>query len=478
MGHILSAPAKFELGGYNLTGLFDGFGRVNRFELGNEQVCWTASWLNTTTLHESERRGSPAGPLFEETNPPRPWCPIKHPMCNMDVTSDNDWVNVIEVGGKPLLLTDSATMMEMDMDTLETNRKLKSFLNDKPSPLGPPSPDFIQGGHIATSGSAHPVKRPDRSEWVSVVSSMAQVPGIEHSFLDVFTYGDTDKPQNRTLLARLKLEQSPYIHAYGVTPNYVVLPMNHKMGMPNIPHPVLLGTIQEHWKGIYIVDREGSIQLFGADWKTFDKMFYHVHIVNSFENATGVTLDVGAYNSTPFAKSGQVDIEMMRNKTIRDSTRVKNNIRRLHFHLKGPLKGETTIQDFSKIPGSTSDFFRVSPKHVGLPYCYYYATEWAHNGVDFAQMAIVKHNVCNDTKQYYTRPNTYPGEPFFIPSTSDAEDDGTVVFVALDGSEKRSLFITLDGETMEEKDVVKLPGRIPFTAHGNYFPKMSRSIMI
>ena len=36
---FISGPAKFEMGGYHFKSFFDGYGRINRFELRDEQVC-------------------------------------------------------------------------------------------------------------------------------------------------------------------------------------------------------------------------------------------------------------------------------------------------------------------------------------------------------------------------------------------------------------------------------------------------------
>jgi carotenoid cleavage dioxygenase-like enzyme len=302
---------------------------------------------------------------------------------------------------------------------------------------------------------------------------MGPIPFLEKSFLDVFTFrSDVSESQARTKIASVKLDKAPYLHSFGVTSNYVILPMTHKMGMPNMGHPVLSGLIQEHWAGVHLVDlNTGDVQQFGADF-TRDQVFCHVHVVNSFENATGVTMDLGAYNSTPFAKSGALDIPQFLDKTARDSNPVRNVVRRLHMHVSGDLAGHTTVQDFPQTPGSHSDFFRINPLHAGKAYCFYYATEWWHDGINYANMAIVKRDVCKgglEDRVYWSRSNVYPGEPMFVPGESGDEDDGTVVFIALDGQKERTLFVTLDAKTMGELDVVELPSRIPFTAHGQYY---------
>jgi len=363
-------------------------------------------------------------------------------------------------------------------ETLETGG-LKPWADDKPASMGPPVPAWLEDLHVATSGSAHPVQRAGTNTWVDILSVMGPVP-MEKSLLDIFTFeGDIGGPQNRTKLASIKVKETPYLHAFGVTPNYVILPLNHKLETPNLGHPVLVGKITEHWAGIHLVDKSGEVQVFATDFSAPEELFYHVHIVNAFENATGVTLDVGAYQSTPFAKSGAIDIAQFTEKTSRDANPVRNVVRRLHLHLAGPQVGQTTVQDFPQTPGSHSDFFRVNPKHVGLAYCFYYATEWWHNSVDYANMSVIKRDVCKGGLQdrlFWKRPDTYPGEPIFVPDNSADEDGGVVMFIALDGQREKTLFVILDAKTMTELSVVELPTRIPFTAHGQFFSSSASNV--
>ena len=90
-------------------------------------------------------------------------------------------------------------------------------------------------------------------------------------------------------------------------------------------------------------------------------------------------------------------------------------------------------------------------------------------------MAILKHDLCTGTRLYWSKTDVYVGEPFFIPragaSDSAGEDDGLVVFVALDGPRGRSMFVTLDAHTMTVVDGTQmhLDRHIAFTAHGSFF---------
>jgi len=464
--YVVSGPARWEQGDYKLQAVFDGFGKVNRFEVGGGKVCYTSAWLNTTFSRESEKRGQPAGMLFEETVPKRT-CPLLDPLCNMKVPADNDWVNLIQIGDDTCLLTDAVQMLKIDLATLET-QDFQVWADDAAASMGPPVPSWISAGHVGTSGSAHPTRRPGTSTFIDLVSEMGPLPGMT-SNMDVYTFdATTTGPQNRTLIARVPSAQAPYIHGFGVTPNYIILPLNHMMNTPNMLHPTLMGTIVGHWNGIRIVDKDNTVHTFDTA-----EPFFHAHTVNSFENETGVTLDVGAFPSSPFQKSGQMDIAMFMNKNDRDANPVRNVIRRLHFHFSGPLAGETTSEDFDQVANSSSDFFRVHPDYVGMPYCVYYATQWWADSENCASMAILKHDVCKGVKTYWRRPNTYPGEPEMIPGPSGGEEDGVVMFVALDGVKETSMLVILDAETFEELQVTELPTRIPFTAHGQFVPPLA-----
>jgi len=470
--YIVSGPARFEGENWKFQALFDGFGKLNRFELGGGQVCYTSAWLNTTFSRESDKKGQAVGMLFEETIPART-CPFLDPICNMKVISDNDWVNLVQIGDDTCLLTDAVQMLKIDLDTLETQGQ-KDWADDTAPAMGGKVPSWIEKGHVGTSGSAHPTRRPGTNTYIDLVSEMGPVPG-QSSFMDVYSF-DAGKsgPQNRKLIARAEASQTPYIHAFAVTPNYIILSFNHMMATPNMLHPTLMGTIVEHWDGIRVVDNENTVHKFD----TADQ-FFHVHTVNAFENSTGVSLDVGAFQTTPFQKSGQMDIAMFLNKSDRDANPVKNVVRRLHLHFSGPLAGEVTSEDFDQLAGSSSDFFRVHPDYVGMPYCIYYATQWWADGENFASMAIVKHDICKGVKTFWQQPNVYPGEAEMVPGPSGAEEDGVLVFVALDGVKETSKLVILDAKTFTELEVAELPARIPFTAHGQFVPPLAgRSLVV
>merc|ERR1711862_49953 len=106
----------------------------------------------------------------------------------------------------------------------------------------------------------------------------------------------------------------------------------------NLLNPKLMGTLIAQWQGIHVVDKQGSVIKFDTE------PFTHVHIINTFENTSGVTLDLGAYFSgSPFSKSAVMDIPMFLDKASRDSNSQRSVSRRIHLHLSGAMAGSATF---------------------------------------------------------------------------------------------------------------------------------------
>lgn len=468
--YFVSGPAKFEVGDYKLNAIFDGLGMVNRFDLQAGQLCFASAWLTSNFYNVSTQRSCPVGPaLFEDTTPSRP-VSCMFPL----VVSDNNWVNTIKVGDELLLLNDISILLRLDRDTLTVPGR-KTWSDDDSSG----NPNWVERGHIATTGSAHPLKRPHTNTYVSIAIEMG--PLFEKSYVDIYSYeADVSTVQERKRIGRSgPLGHVPFVHSFGVTPNYTVLALG--MGlcmtlecMSQMSHG-MVHMMEMRWQGIHVIDLAGNLLTFDTD------PFVSVHTVNTFENETGITMDVGAFAENPLGFNAAMDIPSFLNKTTRDNNPVlKASLRRLHMHLKGPLKGQVTYEIFDDRPNTNSDFYRINDNHNGLPYCVYWATEWWHDSVNYASMAIKKHNICTNTKTYWHTDDVYVGEPYFLPGPSGEEDDGLVLAVAHEGRVGHSKLLVLDGKTMEEVDgtSAELPTHIPFTAHGEFFPGSSSAVFV
>jgi carotenoid cleavage dioxygenase-like enzyme len=210
-----------------------------------------------------------------------------------------------------------------------------------------------------------------------------------------------------------------------------VLPFNMASTNVGPGHaPFIVNSFHGHWKGLHVVDSKGGIQVF-SDLNPF----YHVHIANSYENASGITMDLGSYDEIPFQRMAVMNIKDILNKTARDTSYPRSQLIRIHMN----LNTQTTTVEKLTDNDRDYDFIKINPAKNGLPYCIYYAVEWYHDDSNYADMAVMKHDTCKGTKLYWNETNVYMNEPFFIANSEDgAEDDGTLVFTANDGKKGKA----------------------------------------
>jgi len=123
-------------------------------------------------------------------------------------------------------------------------------------------------------------------------------------------------------------------------------------------------------------------------------------------------------------------------------------------------------------PHMATDFTTINPRFVGKQHCFFWGVRWfAVDRTSFASMAIAKHDLCGSEPGRWSRKHWYPSEPTFIPSTdaSATEDQGLLVFTALNGETKMSYLIVLDAATMRTVSEVGPFPPIGFTIHGEFY---------
>jgi len=217
----------------------------------------------------------------------------------------------------------------------------------------------------------------------------------------------------------------------------------------------------------------GKAKLKGQKYKCIDApKFYYMHAVNAFQTNTGVTIDLCSTADGSLVFGPMATLAPMRNKTMRDSYNSRQGIQRFTVTFD-----DTSIVKVSQLspPGIIADMPHVNPNFIGKPYCVFYTQEFWHGsdkaaGEAYADMAVYRQNVCTGERRYFHRPALFPSEPYMIPTSETDEEDGVVVFPAFNGAKNSSSFIVLDAKTMKELGEIALPGRVPFTIHGDWFP--------
>jgi beta,beta-carotene 9',10'-dioxygenase len=85
--------------------------------------------------------------------------------------------------------------------------------------------------------------------------------------------------------------------------------------------------------------------------------------------------------------------------------------------------------------------------------------------------SLVKQDLEASKVSSWSEKETSPGEPVFVATPgAEAEDDGVLLSVVLDGKGACSFLLVLDAATMAECARAYAPHVIPFGFHGNYFP--------
>jgi hypothetical protein len=240
--YLIQSVGAFDFEGYKFQMILDGFGKVYHFEFPKEtnEICVTAAMLRSRWYNESLKEGKPAASLiFEATEPARPKCPVYNPFCNALGPNDNDYVLPLKIGDEYFLTTDNPIYLKYDPDTLNVQKW--SFEKS----------DIEKGFmNMISMGAAHTVPRVnDMNSYIGV--AMAE-PDMMIGSGKLYVYEiNANETSKRRVLNNITLPKNyfPYLHAFGLTENYVVLslqPASMRLGMSSLMSGTLSETIEDY----------------------------------------------------------------------------------------------------------------------------------------------------------------------------------------------------------------------------------------
>lgn len=466
---VIPGLGRFEMGGRRFVGYTDAFGKLHRFTLRGGRACATYRMLGSGFWNESRRAGTVApGLLFYETEPPRS-CPVYDPLCNIVAPNDNTFVNTMRLGERLLSLTDSPSMLALDPATLQV--------------LGKHVWSDGLAGKLDYSGSAHPMRHPVTGEWLDFVAA-GRLLG-KGATVRLFSVGESD-PHRRVGLADIEMPSAPYMHSFGITPRFVVLPrMPIEFDAGALVKVALEGKSMSELfvelplselgneNGFYLVPLAGGAPLV-RPLPVEDRLFF-THVVNAYENGSGVVIDIATSPRNAF--SGNMTLRAVTDKASRDAGAAAPRFLVRRFLL--PLaEGVPVTSEPVSDPRTSTDFVRVNPLSVGRRHCFYWGVAWFADHKAFASMGVVKYELCGrdhhgavSASHVWARKNWYPSEPTMIPApgATAAEDEGLIIFVALDGEHGQTHLFVLDAQTMQPLSEAGPFPRIAFTTHGAFY---------
>lgn len=413
---------------------FDGDGMISSFRFDEGGIHYRNRYVRTDNYIDETREGRIVHRGFGKQRPHGVLGNALRQPGNVSNTS------VVMQGERLLSLWEGGAPMGLDPKTLET-LGLEKF-----------------GGQVAAF-SAHPKIDPVSSELFNF--------GIDYGRNTTLTPYRIDH-HGLTRFAPVKLPYPMMNHDFVLTKNHLVFCLG-----PILVHPLkfMLGLSSFDgaldWQGgkptlILLLPRDGRGP---PRWIETDA-FFQFHFANGFEEDGTLVLDLMRYPD--YATIGEALRNYWRSAWPSEGMAA---LTRLRVDLR-----TGKIESRGYAAGSANEFPGIHPGRVGAAYRYVYlASNPADRAaglqqrltrVDMESGAVVSHDF---------GPDSYPGEPMFIPASNEGdEDDGTVVTLVFNSADQRSDIVGLDAQDFSARPLfaARLKHHVPYSLHGTFTPKL------
>jgi carotenoid cleavage dioxygenase-like enzyme len=187
--------------------------------------------------------------------------------------------------------------------------------------------------------------------------------------------------------------------------------------------------------------------------------FFAFHHINAFERGNDVVVDIVTY------PDASIIADLYLDKVTADR---ENAPWGAFTRYTLPLAGDSLTEE--SITEEGIELPRINyERNNGREYRFVYSCGGDRaNPNDFLNR-LVKIDVQDRTAQIWHEDDCYPGEPIFVAAPdANAEDEGVVLSVVLNGKQGNSFLLVLDAATFHELARAEVPHHIPFGFHGMY----------
>jgi beta,beta-carotene 9',10'-dioxygenase len=429
---LRTGPAKFEVGAAAYKHWFDGLAMLHRFAFEGARVHYTSRFLRSGSYRDSIVHNTIASDEFATNRAGPVWSRIFARLTGK--LTDNGNVNVLAYGGHDME-TETPYPLRIDPKTLET--------------LGPFEWSDGLKSEVTT---AHP----------HYDAARQLIYNFEIAFGRKTFYRFTRMAPGsrcRSVLAEIETSEPAYTHSFAMSERTLILA---EFPLVTTPLRLLFGGrpfIESYrWspaRGVRftVIDKEtGAIVRRAEAGACFS--FHHV---NAFDEDGAVVLDLLAYPDARIIDALYL-AELRSGKAIPQSLLTRFVI---------PL-GEGPVTE-TVLSAAPLELPRIAYRRLaGRRHRYVWGA--SPTGSGFFD-SLVKQDLETRMLASWTEKDTFPGEPVFAAApNSEAEDEGVLLSVVLDGDKERSFLLILDAATMKERARAYAPHVIPFGFHGNYFP--------
>ena len=425
-------PALFEIGDRRVSHWFDGVAMLNRFGFADGAVSYKSRFLDSRSYRDA-REGQIRHGGFA-TDPCRSLFKRVQSIFSPDFT-DNPNVNLARVGERYIAMTETPLPVEFDPDTLDT---IGHF-------------DFADSvkSHVTT---AHPHHDRERDEFVNYVAHFSRTS-------EYVLYGLPAGSTTRRVIARMPVREPAYMHAFGMSGRHLIL----------AEYPLRVNPLKMAFSGKAFIENYVWQPELGTKLQVFDRAtgahrgtyetdaFFSFHHVNAFENESGeLVLDLVAYDDPSVIDALYLGEDGPRGPLGH------TELRRYTIDLDGDSVSWEALPGGRDVELPRIDYARRNTRDYEFAY---FAGWGGREWID----RLVKLNVRDGTRNEWSAPGCYPGEPVFVREPgNDAEDGGVILSVVLDAAARRSFLLVLDAGSFEELARAEAPHHIPFGFHGDY----------
>lgn len=453
-------PALFKMGKRQLTHVFDGFAKINKFTFRSGQAFYSNHFIMSHYYNDSVLNDDIAPYLLYDKAVP-PFNPMDH-ILGIFNGFDNMNVNVKQLGEDVTVLTDFWKCYTVNPTTLDTLERV-----DPPLPFG----SIKHYPIIPLPSSAHPVKEANGPDHVTFVAIASPLPFTKSYIHVVRVTSATD----RQLIASIERDYNtlPYMHSLALSMNYAIL-FAHPLFFNVSPFKLFrVGIDALEWKphlptDVYVIRlADGQVTKLQTD------ALFFMHHVNSYEEGADIITDYTTYPDAQLLRGLEIATQL--NSTKRDALHGPAGMKRIRINVK---KGTLSLTQFEATPGAEAannlDLPVISEHFAHKRHCFVYGVSVKADNKHFASSGLSKKNVCTrNGDKLWSKPNHYPAEPFFIPRPgSTKEDDGLLASVILDGERHKSYVGVFEAKTMQQISQSELPDVVPFLIHGHLFPRL------
>ena len=426
---LRTGPAKWDVGGRSMNHWFDGLAMLHRFSFADGQVSYANRFLQSKAYRAATERGRIGYSEFA-TDPCRSLFQRVTAMFSPKLT-DNANVNLVKLGERFISMTETPIPVEFDGRTLGT-----AGVAYKPP------------GMLTT---AHP--HMDRA--TKGMLNYAAKLGPRSSYRFFLLRPGSSKPE---VIASRAVREPAYMHSFGLTERWLVL-----AEFPYVVNPLNLALSGRP----YIENYRWKPEL-GTRFHLFDRATgesagpfeaeprFGFHHVNSYEEDGDVIVDVCTFADAQI-------VEDLYLEHLRAGKRPSPN--KLERFRISPGAGTATTEALTE---ESMELPRINYGRCNeRPYRYAWGVGMSREGSWLDR--LVKADVVERRSTIWEERGSYPGEPVFVAAPDgEAEDEGVLLSIVLDGDRGTSFLLVLDAHSLDELARAEVPHHIPFGFHGQF----------